>query len=346
MSSRTCARGRGNSNSSAAPYYCWPGITGPHLVHGVVRCVTTPCIVSEARGDNPTAPSPRVRRIRGQLSPLAEDEVRDPQLPESIMRVLILLAILGAASAVPKQINRIVGGTPTVVQNYPYISNMQYSEIGFWWYQACGGSLVTANSVLSAAHCFYGDVAQQWRVRLGTSFASSGGTVHAISQLLLHPQYNHANLNNDVAIVRLSSPAVFSSTVQPISIAGTNYNVPDNTPVVTAGWGSQWYQGPPSQQLLHVTVNTINQQICAERYAYLKTLPGYQNWPDINNGMLCSGIFNVGGRDACQGDSGGPLVHNNVLLGVVSWGYQCADAFYPGVNARVPFFANWIVSNA
>lgn len=87
---------------------------------------------------------------------------------------------------------------------------------------------------------FSTDRPQDWRVRLGTSLPSSGGTVHTISQLVLHPQYDDPTLNNDVAVVRLSTPAVYSSTVQPISIAGTNYNVPDGTPVVTAGWGRLW----------------------------------------------------------------------------------------------------------
>ncbi|CAD0199859.1 unnamed protein product [Chrysodeixis includens] len=262
------------------------------------------------------------------------------------MRVLILLAILGAACAVPKQINRIVGGDSTTVQNYPYMSNMQYGFLGIWWYQACGGSLLTSTSILSAAHCYYYDGPQKWRVRLGTSFASSGGVVHAISQLVLHPQYDDESLDNDVAVVRLSNPAVYSNSVQPISIAGTNYNVPDGTPVVAVGWGRLEYQGRFPEQLQHVSINTINQQICAERYAYLKSQPDYDYMPDVTNGMLCAGILDVGGKDACQGDSGGPLVHNNVLIGVISWSHECANATYPGVNARVSYFSNWIVNNA
>lgn len=98
---------------------------------------------------------------------------------------------------------------------------------------------------------------------------------------------------------------------------------------------------------MHVDVNIINQTLCAERYAYLKTLPGFQNWPDVTNGMLCAGILNVGGKDACQGDSGGPLAHSGrIIVGVTSWGYACADSFYPGVNARVSHFSSWIVENA
>jgi V8-like Glu-specific endopeptidase len=50
--------------------------------------------------------------------------------------------------------------------------------------------------------------------------------------------------------------------------------------------------------------------------------------------MLCAIEDNV---NACHGDSGGPLYDktNNVLVGVVSWGWKCASKGYPGVYSRV-----------
>ena len=48
--------------------------------------------------------------------------------------------------------------------------------------------------------------------------------------------------------------------------------------------------------------------------------------------MLCAADS---GQDSCQGDSGGPLYDSDsdTLVGVVSWGYFCADADdrFPGV---------------
>lgn len=103
--------------------------------------------------------------------------------------------------------------------------------------------------------------------------------------------------------------------------------------------------GPSSQQLMHVDVEIINQKLCAERYAYLKNQPGFGGWPDVTDNMLCAGILDVGGKDACQGDSGGPLAHNkDVIVGVTSWGFECAHPFYPGVNARISRYTSWITA--
>ncbi|XP_063532809.1 trypsin, alkaline C-like [Cydia strobilella] len=266
------------------------------------------------------------------------------------MRALILLALLGFAAAVPKNPQRIVGGTPTTVEEYPYMSNMQY---GWWggmlWFQACGGSLINSQSVLSAAHCYVGDSHSEWRVLLGTSLAQSGGTVHYASQLILHADYSDWTLDNDIAIIRLATPAVYSNSVAPVSIAGANYNLADGTQVTTIGWGALFSGGHSPEQLQHVDIYTINMDFCKERYAYLKSQSGFQSWPDVTDNMLCAGIQDVGGKDACQGDSGGPLVHKgttDVLIGAVSWGYGCAHRDYPGVNTRVSRYTDWIVDRA
>ena len=61
--------------------------------------------------------------------------------------------------------------------------------------------------------------------------------------------------------------------------------------------------------------------------------------------MVCAG-FNNGGYDSCQGDSGGPLIMTNSdgeyeLIGIVSWGYGCAEPGYPGVYSKIHSRLNW-----
>ncbi|XP_032515459.1 trypsin, alkaline B-like [Danaus plexippus] len=262
------------------------------------------------------------------------------------MRVLILLAVLGAACAAPRKSNRIVGGQNTNIERYPFMSGML--ENSFWGIrQMCGGTLITNRAVVSAAHCYSGLSPSALRVRLGSTYASSGGQVQVVSRIIMHPQYNSRLIINDVAVIRLQNSVSMSNQIQVARIAGPQYNLPDNTRLDVIGWGVTRYQGRPSEVLQHVSVNVINQRICVERYAQLQSLPGMGSWPRVTPEMMCAGILDVGGKDACQGDSGGPVVHSgNVLVGITSWGYECAHPTYPGVNVRVSSYANWISANA
>lgn len=62
--------------------------------------------------------------------------------------------------------------------------------------------------------------------------------MHTIISIIVHPKYDWRTINNDVAILRTTGTIVFGLTVQAASIAGVNYNLPDNSSVVAAGWGT------------------------------------------------------------------------------------------------------------
>ncbi|XP_050353675.1 trypsin, alkaline C-like [Nymphalis io] len=212
----------------------------------------------------------------------------------------------------------------------------------------CGGSLITSRSVLTAAHCLSNGLIDKskFRVRLGSSLPYSGGHLHRVESLLEHPGYAFPEIYHDIGIVKLATPAILSNRVALAPIAGPNYLVPDNTTVTTAGWGSLYYFGRPAEILQQVDVKMINHDICRENYAYLQSLLGKHEIPDVTSEMVCAGILGVGGKDACSGDSGGPLLHHGVVIGIVSWGYECAHPKYPGVFVNVPSYTSWIVDNA
>ena len=89
-----------------------------------------------------------------------------------------------------------------------------------------------------------------------------------------------------------------------------------------------------------VGVPIITNDECSEAY----------KWDGIiTNSMICAGYLGLGGKDSCQGDSGGPLVcqvdNKAVITGVISWGFDCASADYPGVYAKVSAVLPWIESN-
>ena len=101
---------------------------------------------------------------------------------------------------------------------------------------------------------------------------------------------------------------------------------------MVSGWGTLSSGGSSPNKLQEVTVQVTENANCG-------------NYPqnEITANMMCAGTE---GKDSCQGDSGGPLVtkvsNRYHLVGVVSWGYGCAAANYPGVYARITKVLDWI----
>ncbi|XP_023935755.2 trypsin CFT-1-like [Bicyclus anynana] len=253
------------------------------------------------------------------------------------MRVTFLLLALALAVTAKPRDERIVGGTVTTIERWPMGVAMLHSIL-ISYTQSCGASILNNRSVLSAAHCYRGSSASRWRMRIGSTRASSGGTVFHTDRIIMHPNFVSSTANNDVAILRTTRQIVYSNSARAGAIAGANYNLPDNSVVWAIGWGVTSVGGRPSEQLRQVQIWTVNQAICAQRYG--------ARGRTITANMLCSGWLDVGGRDQCQGDSGGPLLHNNVVVGVCSFGRGCGSPRYPGVNARVSRFATWITANS
>ncbi|XP_037973738.2 trypsin, alkaline C [Plutella xylostella] len=251
------------------------------------------------------------------------------------MATWALLLLTASATAVVAS-NRIVGGADASIETYPSIVQVEHLDYYSIWSQGCGGSILTPTNVLTAAHCIYGP---PMRIRAGSSYRESGGTVINVESYIMHPDFNKLEfLDADVALLRLEQALVYGPGIQPIAIYAQGVEVPDNSAVVHAGWGQTQSNGVPSPILQDVTVYTVNQEECARRQA--------TQYLTVTDNMMCAGILDVGGKDACQQDSGGPLYHGDILVGVISWGIGCAQPEYPGVSAKVSAFTEWIVANA
>jgi len=248
--------------------------------------------------------------------------------------ILIFAVLLGTASASPF-IERdfstlIVGGVEARRGEFPYIVQVQ---LGSGHY--CGGSIINENWILTAAHCSsypsssYNVVAGQHDLRVTESQEQR----RSVSTLVSHPSYNGATLANDVAVWKVSSPFVFTTYVQPIALARSEFTAPN---VDVAGWGALAFSGAYPTVLMRVNVPSVPFQECKELNAQNPRLP------PVVPGMICAGR---GEKDSCSGDSGGPLVDGNTLVGIVSWGFECAVAGFPGVYAEVAYYYDWITQN-
>ncbi|XP_060948986.1 trypsin-3-like [Limanda limanda] len=239
------------------------------------------------------------------------------------MKALIFLALLGAAFAAAED-EKIVGGYECPRNSVPYQVSLNAG------YHFCGGSLISSQWVVSAAHCYM----SRFQVRLGEHDISvNEGTEQWIdsAKIVIHPQYDSYYFDNDIMLIKLSHPATLNSFVQTVAL-------PTRCPVVDedcleSGWGNTSADGsdyPDRLQCLRQPI--IDDSICSKAYPDLLT-----------ENMLCSG-FMEGGASSCQGDSGGPLVCSGQLQGLVSWGYDCAMVGHPSVSTRVCRYNSWISS--
>ncbi|CAG9113891.1 unnamed protein product [Plutella xylostella] len=250
------------------------------------------------------------------------------------MATWALLLLIVTASAVAAS-NRIVGGADASIEAYPAIVAIEYLDLeANIWSHTCGGNILSPTYILTAAHCV--DEEEPMRIRAGSSYRETGGTVINVQSSLIHPDYGiSAPLEADIALLRLEQALVYGPGIQPVAIYAKGIEVPDNAAVVFAGWGDTHPDGEPSPILQDVTVYTVSYEQCRRIY-------GRQ----LTQNMLCAGVLGVGGKGACFRDSGGPLYYGNVLVGLPSWHYGCADDEYPGVNTKVSAFTDWIVANA
>ncbi|XP_069987568.1 serine protease nudel [Penaeus vannamei] len=228
--------------------------------------------------------------------------------------------------------SRIVGGTNADRKTWPFIVSLSYRGSHF-----CGGSIITAEWVLSAAHCLY-ELRRRLRKtvievqagmfrRLSWSPYEQTSTV---SHVVFHPGYNKYSSDNDIMVIKIATPFQFNRWVRPIALAQKD-DVVDKMCSV-AGWGTTTEGGRIPNELQEVNVPLHRQ--CPRVYK----VP--------NAHFLCAG-YRHGGKDSCQGDSGGPMMCNSVkkgweLYGVVSFGIGCARRGYPGAYTKVPFYYRWI----
>ncbi|XP_062955320.1 cationic trypsin-3-like isoform X2 [Cynocephalus volans] len=241
------------------------------------------------------------------------------------MKTFIFLAFLGAAVALPinDDDDKIVGGYTCTKNSVPYQASLSSSSSHF-----CGGSLIDAQWVVSAAHCYKSKI----QVRLGEhNIAVVEGTEQFINsaKVIKHPKFNSYTLDNDIMLIKLSSAATLNSEVSTISLPSSCAS--SGTKCLISGWGNTLSSGTNYPDLLQcLEAPILSDSSCQKAY------PG-----EITSNMICVGYLE-GGKDSCQGDSGGPVACNGELQGIVSWGYGCAQKNNPGVYTKVCNYVSWI----
>jgi secreted trypsin-like serine protease len=232
--------------------------------------------------------------------------------------------------------NKIVGGTAVPDGKYPFIAALLNTNFGSTTFQQqfCGGTLIDKDSVLTAAHCVFGESAAPLRATVGrTVLDSNQGQKRKVSKIFIHPLYNPGqNDAYDAAVLTLSGNV---SGIAPIKLATSNQDfleTPGHNAAV-AGWGNTIAQPAGGSAGSSFPNRMREAQVPLVSDAEAKKVYGNLF---ISPVMVAAGKT---GKDTCQGDSGGPMFakvnSGYTQIGITSWGVGCGAPDFPGVYTEV-----------
>lgn len=238
---------------------------------------------------------------------------------------------------------RVVGGSDASPNSAPWIVSLQWGIVRPSHF--CGGSIISENWVVSAAHCTvaypnYGIAA----IVAGLHDLNEFDGYEQIRMVDLSRKWEHEDYQgtvgpHDISLILIQNPFVFDNIVAPIFLP--NAGQIHSGDVTLFGWGSTSNTFYPVYPNILQTVSKpiIPMDVCMDQFGETPV--------HVNN--VCTGPL-TGGISACSGDSGGPLTQDDELVGIVSWGFiPCglpnSPSFYVRVSAYIPWINNIIDSN-
>jgi len=236
-----------------------------------------------------------------------------------------------------KSINaKITGGANAVISDFPW--QVYYISGNF----RCGGSIIGANWVVTAAHCTKNStggaiLASDMFVKVGANNPSNTleGKTYAVSEAIVNEGYDSQTLLNDIALLRLSDTINFANA-KPIKLVTTDDAAQGAIDPGVMSWVTGW-------GYTHVNPNVLPSVLQKVQLPIVSNSQASTVWGTIPATDLMAGYLN-GNKDACNGDSGGPLVvpvlGEYKLAGLVSWGSSSCNTY--GAYTNVSDMESWI----
>lgn len=229
-----------------------------------------------------------------------------------------------------KSTNRIVGGHDAIPHSAPWIVSIQLNRK-----HDCGGSIISPDWVLTAAHCLVfvpADTLKEVHAgRHDLDASELTGQYRIFETTYIHESYDPAKTSFDIALIYLEVPFALTSTVKTIPLPPRDAEYFGDARLF--GWGvtTPTGSGGLPNILQTVTKPIIDYNVCESIFGSF-----------LHPTNLCTGPLS-GGIAACSADSGGPLDQNGVLIGLSSFVvYPCGVPNGPSAYVRVASFIDWI----
>merc|ERR1711872_337273 len=234
---------------------------------------------------------------------------------------------------------RIVGGVEATEHAWPWQVALFIDDAWF-----CGGSIISENYVLTAAHC--ADGASYFDIMAGAHNFREASEPHRVEITSFngwtHPGWDDSDLSNDIALIELPSPIDFNDYIKPSCMPSAGDTADVGELVTCTGWGKPSDSSVGISPVLRMVEDlpVISNAECNGVYGI------------VGSGVVC--IDTTGGRGTCNGDSGGPLNMKAEVtkagqqwkqVGVVSFGASAGcEVGYPAGFTRVEYYLDWIMS--
>merc|ERR1711921_307 len=241
----------------------------------------------------------------------------------------------------PPAAGRIVGGIEAEEHQWPWQVALFVDNAWF-----CGGSLISENYVLTAAHCV--DGASYYDIMAGAHNVREPSEDNRVEITSFngwyHPQWDPNTLSNDIALIELPSPITFNDYIKPSCLPSVGDTADPNELVTATGWGKPSDNAGGISPVLRMVEDLpiITNSECNAIYGI------------VGDGVVC--IDTTGGKGTCNGDSGGPLnmkfdVKDGAAgqkwkqIGVVSFGASAGcEVGYPAGFSRTEYYRDWLCS--
>jgi hypothetical protein len=247
----------------------------------------------------------------------------------------LILPLCAQSVLTPVPAGAIMGGIPvpsSVAPSVVALVDRRFND------QFCGGTVVAAEWILTAAHCAIGYRSQPGTIEVvggRADLRTQTGTVIPVLEIVIHPAFDRAARRNDLALLRLTAP--MPQPAAPLMTADVEPAYTGVTTGVVAGWGADTPNGSAGVADLRVApVPLLADSVCVAVLASF-----------LSENHICAGNSTVG---PCPGDSGGPLLVADTrgitrIAGVVSYGSDPCNqtpAGFSQVSANVAWIQSLI----